>query len=90
MLSEDLDIDGISFAKVRLGQAQVGNDTDPYRASTTYAVVFQLRTAVPPRFRTPRTTRISVRKTSEFGLELNLFLDRVRFDFTYYNSTTEA
>ena len=22
-------------------------------------------------------------------MELNLFLDRVRFDFTYYNSTTE-
>ncbi|MDG1380991.1 MAG: TonB-dependent receptor, partial [Flavobacteriales bacterium] len=30
-------------------------------------------------------------KTSswEAGLELNLFLDKVRFDFTYYNSTTE-
>ena len=36
VLSEDLDIDAISFAKVRLGWAQVGNDTDPYRTSTTY------------------------------------------------------
>jgi len=38
VLSEDLDVDAISFAKVRVGWAQVGNDTDPYRTSTTYAV----------------------------------------------------
>ena len=91
MLSEDLDIDGISFAKVRLGWAQVGNDTDPYRTSTTYAVNTNFGTAVPPRFRTPEQPELRPEKTSswEAGLELNLFLDRVRFDFTYYNSTTE-
>jgi TonB-linked SusC/RagA family outer membrane protein len=92
ILSEDLDIDAISFAKVRLGWAQVGNDTDPYRTATTYGVNSNFGNAgsatVPNAQNNPN---LRPEKTSswEAGLELNLFMDKVRFDFTYYSSTTE-
>ena len=92
VLSEDLDIDGISFAKVRLGWAQVGNDTDPYRTSTTYAVNTNFGnsgSATIPNSQNNPNLRPEKTSSWEAGLELNLFLDRVRFDFTYYNSTTE-
>src|SRR5665647_532650 len=37
ILSEVLQQDWLSFAKVRLGWAKVGNDTDPYRVLDSYA-----------------------------------------------------
>ncbi len=92
ILSEDLDVDAISFAKVRLGWAQVGNDTDPYRTSTTYAVNTNFGnsgSATIPNAQNNPNLRPEKTSSWEAGLELNLFLDRVRFDFTYYNSTTE-
>ena len=92
VLSEDLDIDAVSFAKVRLGWAQVGNDTDPYRTSTTYAVNTNFGnsgSATIPNSQNNPNLRPEKTSSWEAGLELNLFLDRVRFDFTYYNSTTE-
>ena len=92
ILSEDLDVDTISFAKVRLGWAQVGNDTDPYRTSTTYAVNTNFGnsgSATIPNAQNNPNLRPEKTSSWEAGVELNLFLDRVRFDFTYYNSTTE-
>ena len=92
ILSEDLDVDAISFAKVRLGWAQVGNDTDPYRTSTTYAVNTNFGnsgSATIPNAQNNPNLRPEKTSSWEAGVELNLFLDRVRFDFTYYNSTTE-
>lgn len=92
VLSEDLDVDGISFAKVRMGWAQVGNDTDPYRTSTTYGVNTNFGnsgSATVPNAQNNPNLRPEKTSSFEAGLELNLFLDRVRFDFTYYNSTTE-
>lgn len=92
VLSEDLDVDAISFAKVRMGWAQVGNDTDPYRTSTTYAVNTNFGnsgSATVPNSQNNPNLRPEKTSSFEAGLELNLFLDRVRFDFTYYNSTTE-
>ena len=92
ILSEDLDVDAISFAKVRLGWAQVGNDTDPYRTSTTYAVNTNFGnsgSATVPNAQNNPNLRPEKTSSWEAGLELNLFLDKVRFDFTYYSSTTE-
>jgi TonB-linked SusC/RagA family outer membrane protein len=92
ILSEDLDVEGISFAKVRLGWAQVGNDTDPYRTATTYAVNSNFGnsgSATVPNSQNNPNLRPEKTSSWEAGLELNLFLDKVRFDFTYYNSTTE-
>ena len=92
VLSEDLDLDAVSFAKVRLGWAQVGNDTDPYQTSTTYAVNTNFGnsgSATVPNAQNNPGLRPEKTSSWEAGLELNLFLDRVRFDFTYYNSTTE-
>ncbi len=92
ILSEDLDVDAISFAKVRLGWAQVGNDTDPYRTATTYAVNSNFGnsgSATVPNAQNNPNLRPEKTSSWEAGLELNLFLDKVRFDFTYYSSTTE-
>jgi TonB-linked SusC/RagA family outer membrane protein len=92
VLSEDLDMDAVSFAKVRLGWAQVGNDTDPYRTATTYAVNTNFGnggSATVPNSQNNPNLRPEKTSSWEAGLELNLFLDKVRFDFTYYSSTTE-
>ena len=92
VFSEVLESSAISFGKVRLGWAQVGNDTDPYQTGITYAVNSNYGSngsvTVPNPQRNPDLRPV---KTSSFeaGLELNLFMDRVRLDFTYYNSTTE-
>ena len=92
VFSEVLESSAISFGKVRLGWAQVGNDTDPYQTGITYAVNSNYGSngsvTVPNSQRNPD---LRPEKTSSFeaGLELNLFMDRVRLDFTYYNSTTE-
>ncbi|MCH1576702.1 MAG: SusC/RagA family TonB-linked outer membrane protein [Flavobacteriales bacterium] len=92
ILSEDLDLDAVSFAKVRLGWAQVGNDTDPYRTATTYAVNTNFGnsgSATVPNSQNNPNLRPEKTSSWEAGLELNLFLDKIRFDFTYYSSTTE-
>ena len=92
VLSEDLDLDAVSFAKVRLGWAQVGNDTDPYRTATTYAVNTNFGnggSATVPNSQNNPNLRPEKTSSWEAGLELNLFLDKIRFDFTYYSSTTE-
>ena len=92
ILSEDLDMPAVSFAKVRFGWAQVGNDTDPYRTATTYAVNSNFGnsgSATVPNSQNNPNLRPEKTSSWEAGLELNLFLDKVRFDFTYYNSTTE-
>lgn len=92
VFSEVLESSAISFGKVRLGWAQVGNDTDPYQTGITYAVNSNYGSngsvTVPNSQRNPD---LRPEKTSSFeaGLELNLFMDRIRLDFTYYNSTTE-
>ena len=92
IFSEVLDIEGLSFGKLRLGWAQVGNDTDPYETGLTYGVNPNFGSngsaTVPNSQKNPN---LRPEKTSSFeaGVELNFFMDRVRVDFTYYNSTTE-
>lgn len=92
VFSEVIESSTISFGKIRLGWAQVGNDTDPYQTGITYAVNSNYGSngsvTVPNSQRNPE---LRPEKTSSFeaGVELNLFMDRLRLDFTYYNTTTE-
>ncbi|MDR2362047.1 MAG: SusC/RagA family TonB-linked outer membrane protein [Prevotellaceae bacterium] len=82
----------ISLLKVRASWAQVGNDTDPYRLTQVYSL--------PPKVNgvnmwgdvgliKPFDDLKPERTTSfEFGLDLNLFQNRIGLDFTYYHSST--
>ncbi|QLE00561.1 SusC/RagA family TonB-linked outer membrane protein [Galbibacter sp. BG1] len=79
------------FGKLRLGWAQIGNDTDPYRVVTTQLIqtpfdgtgrVTLPNTRLNPDLRSETTT------TWEIGTELSFFNRRVGLDFTYYNNRT--
>ena len=92
VFSEVADIEGLSFGKLRLGWAQVGNDTGPYQTGLTYGVNPNFGSSgsasVPnaqnnPDLRPEKTTSF------EIGTELNFFMDRLRIDATYYNNITE-
>lgn len=92
IFSEILDSDILSFGKLRFGWAQVGNDTDPYETGLTFGVDPNFGSSgssyVPNAQNNPN---LLPEKTSSFevGVEMNLFLDRLRLDFTYYDNTTE-
>ena len=92
VFSEVADIEGLNFGKLRLGWAQVGNDTGPYQTGLTYGVNPNFGSSgsasVPnaqnnPDLRPEKTTSF------EIGTELSFFLDRLRIDATYYNNITE-
>lgn len=82
----------LSFGKVRLSIAQVGNDTDPYRLNATYSAAtpygenpaFSLSSAMPP------TDLVNELITSkELGLDLKFFNNRLGIDLTLYNSVAK-
>lgn len=81
----------VSFAKLRLGYGQVGNDTDPYSLqpyfnflSTTYGgqLLGTESNVLPNPDLKPE--RVS---TFEVGADVRLFNNRVGLDVTYYNNT---
>lgn len=90
IFSEFLDFDPLSFGKLRMGFAQVGNDTDPYRLANTYQS--NTTTGLPgfsvlnsvnnPDLRPEKT------KDFELGTELRFLYDRVKLDVAYYNRKT--
>ncbi|MDO4229550.1 MAG: SusC/RagA family TonB-linked outer membrane protein [Capnocytophaga sp.] len=82
----------LSFGKIRLGWAQVGNDTNPYRLET-YPTVNSAFLG-DPYYLNPNTQNNpnllpELKTTKEIGLELKLFNSRVGFDFTYYDTKTQ-
>ncbi|MGB0423758.1 MAG: SusC/RagA family TonB-linked outer membrane protein, partial [Flavobacteriales bacterium] len=82
----------ISFAKVRASWAQVGNDTNPYQTSATFASqtpvnglpTFSADDLIPNPDLLPEKT-----SSVEVGLDMRFFNDRLQFDVTYYNNLTE-
>jgi len=92
VFSEDMDSDVLSFGKLRLGWAQVGNDTDPYETGLTYGVDPNFGSngsAYVPNAQNNPGLRPEKTSSFEVGIDMNFFMDRVRLDMTYYNSTTE-
>lgn len=82
----------ISFAKLRAGWAQVGNDTDPYQ--TTGVFFSQTPVNSQPTFsdqdRIANGSLLPEQTTSiEFGADIRLFNDYLTFDVTYYDALTE-
>ena len=81
--------DNVDMFKLRGGWAQVGNDTDPYRLIPTYSNAGQWGNAIqlskPSGLLSPNL--LPEEATSlEFGTDLILFSDRLRFEGTYYTT----
>lgn len=87
ILSETIDLpQSISLFKFRAGWAQVGNDTDPYRLSPTLSTGNyndQTTTSVPSTLLNPNL-KPEIATSTEFGMDLSLWNNRVRLDATYY------
>jgi TonB-linked SusC/RagA family outer membrane protein len=83
--------DPISYLKLKVSAARVGRDADPYSINNTYLTNTPFNTY-------PLTTgnnilannnlKPSNTTTTEGGLEIRLFKNRVSVDATYYNSDT--
>ena len=92
LFSHDLK-DVIEFGKVRVGIAQVGNDTDPYQVISTYSQYTNIDPTTPG-YRLPNTlvnSELKPESTTSFeaGLEMEFFKGRLGFDVSYYNTITK-
>lgn len=85
------DLDWLSFAKYRLGLAQVGNDTDPYRLYKIYQAITPINGNIAytlPRQLNNLNLKPEITSSIETGVELQLFNQLLNVDFTYYNNTS--
>lgn len=81
----------LSFGKVRLGWAEVGNDTDPYQLYKTYeaqnAFDGNISYTLPDKLNNP-TLKPEITSSWEAGLQLQFFNNLIGLDVTYYNNNT--
>lgn len=82
----------VNMIKLRAGWAQVGNDTGPYRLNAVYSNAGQWGNATmlskPGGLLAPNL--LPEQATSlEFGLDVKLFHNRLRFEGTYYTVDNE-
>lgn len=92
ILSNVIDANWLSFAKLRANYAEVGNDTDPYRVFNTYQISAPFGSAGWASNNSQLANPVldpERMKSYEVGLEANFFDRRVGFDVSYYNSQTE-
>lgn len=82
----------LSFAKLRFGVAQVGNDTDPYQLATIYNAQTPVQGSpsysessvlVNPKLKPEISTSV------ETGFDVRFFHNRLGLDFTYYNTESK-
>ncbi|MCF6212731.1 MAG: SusC/RagA family TonB-linked outer membrane protein [Flavobacteriaceae bacterium] len=87
--------DVLSFLKVRGGWSEVGGigALSPYQLDPTYALSTQTwggnSVAYLPGTLNNPTIKSETTTGTEFGLDLRLFNNRVRFNATYYNQTSK-
>jgi len=83
--------DWLSFAKVRLGWAQVGNDTDPYQLYKVYEAMNSfdgnIAYTLPEKLNNPEL-KPEITSSWEAGLQLQLFNNLLGLDVTYYNNNS--
>lgn len=85
------DISWLDFAKVRLGWAQVGNDTDPYQLQKAYEATqsfdgmagYKLPDRLNNQYLKPEIT-----SSWETGLSIQTFKNRLGLDITYYDNVS--
>jgi len=89
----DPDRELFNLIKVRGSVAQVGNDTDPYQLNQTFSVPGQgylgLTTLLSPTVRLNSDLKPETVTSSEFGLELGMFSNKLTLDVSVYNMSTE-
>ncbi len=83
----------LSFAKLRVSYAEVGNDASPYRLTDVFNAITpnyfgNPRYGVPNAQNNP-TLRPELTSEYEVGLDLRFFNGRLGFDFAYYDRTTK-
>ena len=83
----------LTYGKVRLGFAKVGNDTDPYQVLSTYTQYTNIDSSTPG-YRLPNTLNNANLKPEsttsyELGLEMAFLDNRLGFDVTYYQTNTK-
>jgi TonB-linked SusC/RagA family outer membrane protein len=82
----------LSYGKLRLGYAQVGNDTDPYQLQAVYSALtaanglptFSESASLPNSNLKPE-----ISSSFEVGTELKFFKNRIGLDITYYNTNSK-
>lgn len=88
VFSEIVGWNPLSFAKVRVGYAEAGNDVAAYQTYNTFALGIPYGTLateyIPNTLNNPGL-KPSIGKSFEAGLEARFLNNRVGFDFTYYN-----
>ncbi|TDN80006.1 TonB-linked SusC/RagA family outer membrane protein [Salegentibacter sp. 24] len=92
ILSNVIEANWLSFAKLRANYAEVGSDTNPYRVFNTYAISAPFGTAGYAS-NNSQLANLNLKpermKAYEVGLEANFADRRIAFDVSYYNSQTE-
>jgi len=87
LLNEVIEMNQVDMLKFRVGWAQVGNDTGPYRLNATYSDAGQWGDAtrlnkpsglLAPNLKPEQATSL------EYGIDLKMFSNRIRFEGTYY------
>jgi TonB-linked SusC/RagA family outer membrane protein len=81
----------LSYGKVRLSWARVGNDTRPYRLRNVYAYSTPwagYQTVSEPGSIANANLLPEILSTYEVGTELRFFENRIGLDFTYYNTVS--
>lgn len=91
VFSEMFNIPALSFGKLRLGWARVGNDTDPYNIYSFYLPTANFGSE--PAVTVPNTLNNSILKpertsTLEGGFDLRFFNNRLGLDLTLYSGKT--
>ena len=88
VFSKLLDVNAISFGKVRLNYAKVGNGAPIDKLYDTFVINTDIGTSVPStannEFLRPEFTT-----SYEAGLEMRFANNRLGFDFSYYKSNSE-
>ena len=85
----------LTFGKLRLGYAMVGNDTDPFRVMDTYTHFTNIDAGTnTPGYHvsvTSNNPNLKPERTNSFevGLEMNFLLNRLGFEVTYYSTETK-
>ena len=77
----------ISFAKLRMSWAQVGNDTDPYKTAKYYDKVYSNGLTNPGTMFNPNL-KPEITTSYEAGLDLRFLKGRIGIDLAVYNNNS--
>ncbi len=89
IISQMVDMKGIDYLKFRISYAIVGNDVDPYVANMINSIdpvsglVTNTLGLLPGKKLVPEKS-----KSFETGFDIRVLKNRLRFNFTYYNTHT--